>query len=758
MANTWGYGAMTNSLNDIQNSKAIIIFGANPAVNHPVGFQHLLKAKERNNAQLIVIDPRFTKTAAKADIYAQIRPGTDIPFMYGMLNIIFKNGWDDKEFVDSRVYGMDEIRKEALKWTPEVVADVTGIPVEKLIQITTLYAKNRPGTLIWAMGLTQHTIGTSNTRMAPILQLALGNMGKAGGGTNILRGHDNVQGATDMGCLSDSLPGYYGLAEGSWKYFAKSWGVDYDYLVKQFKDASWMTKNGFTLARWWAGVEGVKSDDAIDNAGTHLKALVVMGNGITSIAQQAKVKEALDKLDMIVLADPFVNEAAILTDKKDNVFLLPAATQFETSGLVVATNRSAQWRYKVVEPLYESKPDQEIMFELAKRLGFYDLYVKAMMMQETPDGKLEMIPGKTAFTWPEDATNEIARIIKTIGLTGWTVDRVKKHTDNWHMFDEVTLEGHGPMKGEYYGLPWPCWTKTHSGSPNLYDPSLPVSKGGMGFRNNFGLEKDGVNLLAEKSVTVKDSKIEGGYPEITKENIEKVLGITLTEEEKAAMGANWKVDNSNLIVQKCMEAGVAPYGNAKARAIVWNFPDKIPMHREPLHSPRPDLAQKYPAYPDKPNHFRVMTKYISVQSAKDYSKEFPINMVTARLVNLNGAGVENRASKYLAALTPEMFCHIHPDLALQHGIKNGDMMWIHSPEGTKIKVKAKFSYSVLPEMVFMPFHFAGHFQGTDRTGNFPAGTKPYASGESVNTVTNYGYDIITQIPETKGGLCRIEKA
>lgn len=749
---------MTNSLNDIQNSKAIIIFGANPAVNHPVGFQHLLKAKERNNAQLIVIDPRFTKTAAKADIYAQIRPGTDIPFMYGMLNIIFKNGWDDKEFVDSRVYGMDEIRKEALKWTPEVVADVTGIPVEKLIQITTLYAKNRPGTLIWAMGLTQHTIGTSNTRMAPILQLALGNMGKAGGGTNILRGHDNVQGATDMGCLSDSLPGYYGLAEGSWKYFAKSWGVDYDYLVKQFKDASWMTKNGFTLARWWAGVEGVKSDDAIDNAGTHLKALVVMGNGITSIAQQAKVKEALDKLDMIVLADPFVNEAAILTDKKDNVFLLPAATQFETSGLVVATNRSAQWRYKVVEPLYESKPDQEIMFELAKRLGFYDLYVKAMMMQETPDGKLEMIPGKTAFTWPEDATNEIARIIKTIGLTGWTVDRVKKHTDNWHMFDEVTLEGHGPMKGEYYGLPWPCWTKTHSGSPNLYDPSLPVSKGGMGFRNNFGLEKDGVNLLAEKSVTVKDSKIEGGYPEITKENIEKVLGITLTEEEKAAMGANWKVDNSNLIVQKCMEAGVAPYGNAKARAIVWNFPDKIPMHREPLHSPRPDLAQKYPAYPDKPNHFRVMTKYISVQSAKDYSKEFPINMVTARLVNLNGAGVENRASKYLAALTPEMFCHIHPDLALQHGIKNGDMMWIHSPEGTKIKVKAKFSYSVLPEMVFMPFHFAGHFQGTDRTGNFPAGTKPYASGESVNTVTNYGYDIITQIPETKGGLCRIEKA
>ena len=749
---------MTNSLGDIQKSKAIIIFGANPAVNHPVGFQHFLKAKERNNSQLIVIDPRFTKTAAKADIYAQIRPGTDIPFMYGMLNIIFQNGWDDKEYVDARVFGMDKIREEAKKWTPELVEDVTGVPAQTLIQITNLYAKNRPGTLIWAMGLTQHSIGTSNTRMAPILQLALGNMGKAGGGTNILRGHDNVQGATDMGCLADSLPGYYGLAEGSWKYFAKSWGVEFEYLEKQFKDKSWMSKNGFSLARWWAGVQNVKSDEKIENAGTSLKALLVFGNGITSVAQQAKIKEGLDNLDMLVLADPFVNEAAILTDKKDNVFILPAATQFETSGLVVATNRSAQWRYKVVEPLYESKPDQEIMFEQAKRLGFYEQYTKGMLMQETKDGKLEMIPNKKDFVWPEDATNEIARIIKTIGLTGWTAERVKKHTDNWHMFDEVSGAGMGPMKGEYYGLPWPCWTKTHGGSPNLYDTSISVKEGGMGFRNNFGLEKDGVNLLAEKGSFPKGSKIEAGYPEITKANIEAVLGITLTEEEKAACGANWKVDNSGILVQKCMEAGVCPYGNAKARAIVWNFPDHIPMHREPLHSPRHDLTLKYPAYADKANHFRVMTKYISVQSAKDYSKEFPINMVTGRLVTMNGAGIENRASKYIAALTPEMFCDIHPDLAHKHGIKNGHMMWIHSPEGTKIKVKAKYSYTVLPDMVFMPFHFAGYFQGVDRTGNFPAGTKPFASGESVNTVTNYGYDIITQIPETKGGLCRIEKA
>jgi formate dehydrogenase major subunit len=183
------------------------------------------------------------------------------------------------------------------------------------------------------------------------------------------------------------------------------------------------------------------------------------------------------------------------------------------------------------------------------------------------------------------------------------------------------------------------------------------------------------------------------------------------------------------------------------------------MHREPIHSPRPDLVKKYPSYAkDKPNHYRVDTQYGSRQSAKDWSKEFPINLITGRLVNMSGSGIENRASKHLAALTPEMFADINPNLAANLGIRDGDMIWVHSPEGTKIKVKAHFSYSVTEDMIFLPFHFAGHFQGEDLSENYPEGTKPYAIGESANTVTNYGYDIVTQIPETKGGLCRIEKA
>ena len=749
MANTWGYGAMTNHLGDIQNAKSIFIIGANPAVNHPVGFRHFLKAKENNGAKLIVVDPRYTRTAAKADYFAQVRPGTDIPFMYGMINLIFENGWEDKKFIEERTYGIDEIRKEAAKWTPEVVEDVTGVPAATLKEITEVFAKNRPGSVVWAMGLTQHTIGSSNTRIAPILQLILGNMGVSGGGCNILRGHDNVQGASDMANAPDSLPGYYAKNEATWKYFAKMWKVDYEWLQGNFVKPEWMFKPGFTLARWWAGVlDGKNGNDSIENAGDSLKALVVIGNGITSTAQQVKVQEGLDGLELLVLLDPFVNDAGVITNKKDDVYLLPAATQFEGSGTVVATNRSGQWRSQVVEPLFESMPDHEILFELAKRIGFYDELTRTI---RDAKGKIE---------WPEAATREIASIVKSIGLTGWTPERLKRHQANWDKFDEKTLMGKEgtEVAGEYYGLPWPCWTEKHPGSPNLYDINRPVMQGGMGFRNRFGLEHNGINQLAGDGSAPVGGAQSGGYPEIKKDNIEKILGITLTDEEREKMGATWATDASNIIAEKCMEKGIAPYGNARARAVVWTFVDQIPQHREPIHSQRQDLAQKYPSFEDKPNHYRVFTKYKSLQLSKDFSKEFPINLVTARLVNFSGAGMETRASMYLSRITPEMFADIHPDLAAKHGIKNWDFVWIHSPEGTKIKVRARIVPSVKPDMIFLPFHFAGYMQGVDMTGNFPDGTKPYAVGESANTVTNYGYDIVTQIPETKGGLCRIEKA
>jgi formate dehydrogenase major subunit len=234
VANTWGYGAMTNSYNDIHNSRAIFIIGGNPAEAHPVSLMHVLKAKEQNNAPVIVCDPRFTRTAAHADEYVRFRPGADVGLIWGIMWHIFENGWEDKEFIRQRVYGMEDVLAEVKKWTPEETERVTGVPGSQLKRVAKLMANNRPGTFIWCMGGTQHTNGNNNTRAYCALQLALGNMGTAGGGANIFRGHDNVQGATDFCVLSHSLPGYYGLSGGAWKHWARVWGEDIDWLKGRF--------------------------------------------------------------------------------------------------------------------------------------------------------------------------------------------------------------------------------------------------------------------------------------------------------------------------------------------------------------------------------------------------------------------------------------------------------------------------------------------------------------------------------------------
>ena len=159
VANTWGYGAMTNSYNDMQNTKCAMYIGSNAAEAHPVSMVHMLHAKE-NGAKMIVVDPRFTRTAAKADHYVRLRSGTDIAFMFGMLYHIFKNGWEDPKYIHDRVYGMDKVKDEVMtKWTPDKVEEVTGVPEAEVLQVAEMMAKNRPSTIVWCMGQTQHTIG-----------------------------------------------------------------------------------------------------------------------------------------------------------------------------------------------------------------------------------------------------------------------------------------------------------------------------------------------------------------------------------------------------------------------------------------------------------------------------------------------------------------------------------------------------------------------------------------------------------------------
>src|ERR1700735_4536134 len=251
VANTWGYGAMTNSYNDIRNARTIMVMGGNPAEAHPVSLQHILEGKELNRANMIVIDPRRTRTAAHATEYVRVQPGTHIPTIYGMLWHIFQNGWEDKEFIRQRVYGLDEIRAEVAKWTPDEVERVTGLPEAQVKHVAEVFAKERPATLIWAMGQTQFTVGTANVRASCILLLATGNVGNFGNGANIFRGHTNVQGATDLGLDVTTLPLYYGLAEDAWRHWCRVWEGDYDWMLSRFVSKTFMETPGIPSTRWF---------------------------------------------------------------------------------------------------------------------------------------------------------------------------------------------------------------------------------------------------------------------------------------------------------------------------------------------------------------------------------------------------------------------------------------------------------------------------------------------------------------------------
>lgn len=164
VANTWGYGAMTNSYNDMQNSKVALYIGSNAAEAHPVSMLHMLHAKE-TGCKMIVVDPRFTRTAAKADEYVRIRSGTDIPFLFGLVYHIFKNGWEDKKYIHDRVYGMEKVRDEVMaKWTPDKVEEACGVKEDQMFKVAKMLADSRPGTIVWCMGQTQHSIGNAMVR------------------------------------------------------------------------------------------------------------------------------------------------------------------------------------------------------------------------------------------------------------------------------------------------------------------------------------------------------------------------------------------------------------------------------------------------------------------------------------------------------------------------------------------------------------------------------------------------------------------
>jgi formate dehydrogenase major subunit len=777
VANTWGYGAMTNSYNDIRNAKTMMIMGGNPAEAHPVSLQHLIEGNELNRGNYIVVDPRLTRTAAHATEFVRVRPGTHIPTIYGMLWHIFQNGWEDKEFIRQRVYGMDEVRKEVEKWNPAEVERVCGLPEAQVKRVAELFAKERPSTLIWAMGQTQFSVGTANVRASCILLLATGNVGGFGNGANIFRGHCNVQGATDLGLDITSLPLYYGLAEGAWKHWCRVWEVEYDWMSSRFdvqtgadgKPVKMMEASGIPSTRWFDATL-LPKDKVVQK--DVLKAMIVFGHGGNTVTRMPDAAKGIEKLDLLVVGDPHPTTWAVLSERKDNTYLLPICTQFETSGSRTCSNRSLQWGEQIVKPIFESKDDYEAMYLLARKLGLAEQMFKNIKVEGTKPVA-------------EDILREINRGGWSTGYCGQSPERLKTHMANQKDFDLVSLRAKdGPAKGDYYGLPWPCWGTPefkHPGTHTLYNTSLHVKDGGGTFRARFGVEReekapDGstvkVSLLADGSYSV-GSEIKDGYPEFTY-GVLKKLGWDkdLSEAERTVIeriggnnpdGVSWSIDLSGGIQRVAMEHGCIHYGNGKARANAWNLPDPVPVHREPIYTPRPDLVAKYPTLPNAVQ-FRVPNIGFDVQKAavdRGIAKQFPLINTSGRLVEYEGGGEETRSNRWLAELQQEMFIELNPGDAAERGIKDGAWVLVWGPEmenGKVCRMRALVTERVGKGVTWCPFHFAGWFQSVDQRGKYPSGNDPIVLGESVNTITTYGFDPVTNMQEPKATLCQVRAA
>jgi formate dehydrogenase major subunit len=457
LANTFGRGAMTNNWVDIRNADVIVVMGGNPAEAHPCGFKWVIEAKIKNKARLIVMDPRFTRTAAVADLYVALRPGTDIALLGGVINHLLSNdkiqheyvraftnasflvredflfdeglfsGYDEAKRSYDRTtwaYQLDEdgyakvdpsmqdplcvlqlMKKHFASYTPEVVSSITGVPKDRFLQvcewIASTAAPDRTMTSLYALGWTQHTVGSQNIRTMACLQLLLGNIGMPGGGVNALRGHSNIQGLTDMGVLSDLLPGYLGApteAEPDLKSYLERRTPK---TLRPGQMNYWQNYPKFmvSLLKAWYGAAATKENDFAyeylpknDITYDILQVFHLMAQGkingyfcqgfnpLASIPDKTQLIQSMSKLKYMVIIDPLVTEtsnfwqnhgAANDVDPKSiptEVFRLPSTCFAEESGSLVNSGRWLQWHYKGADPPDEAKGDAEIIGELFTRL------------------------------------------------------------------------------------------------------------------------------------------------------------------------------------------------------------------------------------------------------------------------------------------------------------------------------------------------------------------------------------------------------
>ena len=608
--------------------------------------------------------------------------------------------------------------------------------------------------------------------------LALGNVGRSGGGCNIYRGHDNVQGATDVGPNPDTLPGYYPVAvPGSWVHWARVWNVDLEWLKKRYASEAMMAKPGMTVSRWIDGV--IEKNEAIDQD-PNLRMMFFWGHAPNSQSRGPEMLEAMKKLDLMVVLDPYPSASAAMFAKvrKDGAYLLPIATQFECDGSATCSNRSLQWREKVIEPLFDSRTDHMVMYQLAAKLGFGDQFIGKK------DGKqnIRLVKGKGGEepSMEDTLRNEINKGAWTIGYTGQSPERIQAHMRNMHVFDVKTLQGARRQGREDRLRPdrrllrpaLAVLRQRVAQAPGLAQPlrHLEARHGRRRQLPRAVRHGEGRREPAGRGRLASEGRRDHHRPSAVRPRAAEEAGLVGRAHRRGEEGSRGQDLGERPLRRhpaRGDEARLPPVRQRQGARRGVELPRPIPQHREPLFSPRPDMVEKYPTHDDVKVFWRLPTLFKSVQQAavkEELHKKFPLILTSGRLVEYEGGGEETRSNPWLAELMQDNFVEINPKAAADRGIRNGEYVWVSTPAknpgggNVRLKVKAKVTEGVGPDTCFIPFHFSGWWQGEDMLPYYPEGAAPIVRGEAVNTATTYGYDRVTMMQETKTTLCQVAKA
>ena len=864
---------MTNHWIDIRNADCILIIGSNAAENHPISFKWVAEAMQRpeNPAKLIHVDPRFSRTSSKADIYVRIRSGTDIAFMGGMIYHILEdmrkhpgyyntdyvsqytnaayivnNGvklpgdegqdglfsvWDGSKYdpstwkYDNMAMANAEPKLLSLDWSDwanrasdneeeawddlddhcvlkllwkqyrrydkDKVSRITGVPVDTLEEVYTEYArtgaKGKAGTIMYAMGATQHTYGTQNIRAYSIVQLLLANMGIAGGGINALRGTSNVQGSTDMGLLSNILPGYLKVPNDSDADTTLSGYLGRITPASTMPPSELAADNPVNwwqytpkyvvslLRAWWPDTDQEASYHYLPKGKasgvnyTHLGLIEAMGNGkidglwvwgqnpASGGPNSNGAREALGKLKWLVVSDVWMNETAEFwkrpgvdpTDIDTEVFVLPAAASFEKEGSISNSGRWVQWRYRAVEPPGEAKPDLDIMSRLMKKIQkIYEeeggVFPEPILNLDWPYGD-EVDPDFVAREingYAVEAFTVGARTYQAGELVDWFGDlqsNGKTSSGNWLFCNQYTTAS-PKDKEDYPGL----ITVVQMNAGTAAIEAINKAKK----RNNVDSSLNEVGLYPNWSwcwprnrrIIYNRASVDlNGAPWDTDHPVVRWTGTAWDPNGDVIDGGG---DPINAAAKS--KKNLPFIMNSEGMGKLWGYGLKdgpIPEAYEAWESPINNVMS-----PQQTNPAAFVGTFMNPQgNATDY----PYVGTTYRCTEHWQTGIMTRNLPWLSEMVPVMYVELGEDLAEELRIEAGDKVRVSSARGSLKAVAAvtrRFQGITVDGQTIHQIGILWHWGYSGRV-----------KGDSGNILTPHVGDANTTIPEYKTFLCNVEK-